>query len=84
VSSVLGPDLSIYAIGGYGGPDQACLRSAERFDITTNSWMEIPNMSVQRRALAAVTLPDGIYAIGGYDGQKYLDSVEKFDIRMNK
>lgn len=37
VSSVLGPDLNIYAIGGYGGPDGTCLRSGEKFDITTNS-----------------------------------------------
>jgi len=41
-------------------------------------------MSTPRRALTVVTLPDGIYAIGGYDGSKYLNSVEKFDIRMNK
>ena len=25
-------------------------------------------------------MPDGIYAIGGYDGTKYLNSVEKLDI----
>lgn len=38
-------------------------------------------MKKARRALTAVTLPDGIYAIGGYDGEKYLKSMEKFDIR---
>lgn len=37
----------------------------------------LPDMNSSRRALAAVALPDGIYAIGGYDGQQYLSSVEK-------
>lgn len=31
-----------------------------------------------RRALGVVPMPDGIYAIGGYDGQKYLNSMEKY------
>lgn len=31
-----------------------------------------------RRALTAVTLPDGIYAIGGFDGFNYLSSVERY------
>jgi len=29
----------------------------------------LPEMRHPRRALAAVALPDGIYAIGGYDGK---------------
>lgn len=40
----------------------------------------LPEMNEARRALAAVALPDGIYAIGGYDGTKYLDTVEKYYI----
>lgn len=38
-------------------------------------------MKEARRALAAVALPDGIYAIGGYDGRQYLATVEKFDLQ---
>jgi influenza virus NS1A-binding protein len=34
-------------------------------------------MNEARRALAAIALPDGIYAIGGYDGRQYLATVEK-------
>jgi len=37
-------------------------------------------MQQARRALAVVALPDGIYAIGGYDGKQYLATVEKFDL----
>lgn len=36
-------------------------------------------MQYARRALAAVALPDGIYVLGGYDGQHYLSAVEKLD-----
>lgn len=32
-------------------------------------------MNIPRRALAAASLADGIYAIGGFDGQKHLSSV---------
>lgn len=36
-------------------------------------------MNECRRALSLVALPDGIYAIGGYNGKRYLSSVEKYD-----
>jgi hypothetical protein len=32
-------------------------------------------MNTPRRALAAAALADGIYAIGGFDGTKHLNSV---------
>jgi hypothetical protein len=50
------------------------------FNIGENAWTTIGNMITPRRALAAVALPDGIYALGGYDGTKYLNSMEKLDI----
>ena len=49
-------------------------------------------MNVPRRARTTVTLPDGIYAIGGFDGNyffnyfvgfNYLNSVEKYDENIN-
>jgi len=33
-----------------------------------------------RRALSAVSLPDGIYVLGGYNGCEYLSSVERLDM----
>lgn len=27
--------------------------------------------------MSSVTLPDGVYVLGGFDGQKYLDSCER-------
>ena len=40
-----------------------CLRTAERFDFKPGQWEMLPEMNEARRALAAVSLPDGIYAI---------------------
>jgi len=41
-------------------------------------------MKDSRRALSAVSLPNGVYALGGYDGEKYLSSVEKYDNETNQ
>jgi N-acetylneuraminic acid mutarotase len=41
-------------------------------------------MNEGRRALAVVAMPDGIYAIGGYDGKDYISSVERYDIMEDK
>jgi hypothetical protein len=67
----LGPDQMIYAIGGFGGTgdNSICLSTAERFDFMSQVWQSLPPMRQARRALAVVALPDGIYAIGGYDGK---------------
>jgi N-acetylneuraminic acid mutarotase len=81
LSLTVGPDLSLYAIGGFG--DGTILSSCERYNIGEDTWSSIPHLSSPRRALSAVALPDGIYVIGGYDGSKYLKSLDKFDIRKN-
>lgn len=36
-------------------------------------------MKEARRALSAVSLPNGVYAIGGYNGSVYLKTVERYD-----
>ena len=41
-------------------------------------------MKEPRRALSAVALPDGIYAIGGYNGKEYVSTVEKYDFFSNE
>lgn len=40
-------------------------------------WELLPPLKEHRRALSLVALPDGIYAIGGYNGKEYLATVEK-------
>lgn len=84
LAACIGPDNMIYAIGGYGGGENACLQTAERFDMSTGKWEMIASMNEGRRAHAAVALPDGIYAIGGYNGKEYISSVEKYDYFTNQ
>ena len=55
------------------------MNSAERYDLAQGEWEVLPNLREHRRALALVALPDGVYAIGGYNGKDYLSSVEKYD-----
>ena len=54
------------------------MKTAERYNPYLDKWEYIANLNVPRRALSAVTLPDGIYCIGGFDGFNYLSSVEKY------
>lgn len=72
-----GLDGKIYAIGGFGGISNTCLNTAERYNPVYQCWEKIAPLNRPRRALCAVTLPDGIYAVGGFDGVSYLNSVEK-------
>jgi len=81
---VVGPDHKIYAIGGFGGRNNTCLNEVERFDPQKGIWESVAPMNTPRRALAAVSLPDGIYAIGGFDGDNYLSSVEKYEESTNE
>lgn len=54
-----------------------CLKTAERYNPETGQWEEIAQMAEGRRSHATVTMPDGVYALGGFNGSKYLNSVEK-------
>lgn len=72
LAACLGPDNCLYALGGYGGSDNSSLSSAERFSFVTGKWELLAPMKEPRRALTAVALPDGIYAIGGYNGKEYV------------
>ena len=79
----IGPDERIYVVGGYGGGENNCLDTAERFDVNAQKWEMLPKLNIGRRALSVAALPDGIYAVGGYSGKQYIASVERFDIERN-
>lgn len=66
----------LYAIGG-GGNDGENLRSVERYDLGLNRWEPVENMLIPRRAHSVVSLGSSIYVFGGFDGLKYLCSVER-------
>ena len=75
----LGKDDKIYAIGGFGANNQEPLKSVQVYDIGADKWTFAPSLKAPRRALAAASLADGIYAIGGFDGHQHLCSVEKYE-----
>lgn len=78
----IGPDMKIYAIGGFNG--RTCLKTVERYDPDKRQWEDVAPIHTARRSLSAVAVPNGIYALGGYDGETYLNTVEKYDIIKNE
>ena len=53
------------------------------YDPATNIWTQITRMQSPRYAHGAVAYKGFIYAIGGHDGSKYLDTGEKYDPQTN-
>lgn len=51
----------------------------ETYRLGDAQWHETSELRTPRRAAAAVSLPSGIYIIGGYDGNAYLASVERLE-----
>jgi hypothetical protein len=58
--------------------------TAYAYDVVTNAWSALPNMSTPRYAFAAATGPDGlIYAVGGSTGSGSMSSVEAYSLSAN-
>ena len=62
-----------------GGSDgTSTLRTAEEFNYAAGTWREVASMSRPRARLAAASVGERTFAVGGYDGAEYLDLVEAF------
>ena len=73
----------VYVIGGYDR-DFNPVASAERFDVRTRQWTQLPKMHAARGVLGVGVLGDDIYAIGGGgDGGVRLTSVEILSTASN-
>ena len=55
-----------------------------RYDPQADRWLPGPELSSRRFALAGGALGDALYAVGGYDGQSYLTTVERLDPREGR
>ena len=53
--------------------------SLNRYDPTCDQWTMISPISSPRDAVGLCVLGDKIFAVGGYDGQQYLQDVECYD-----
>ncbi|XP_055014873.1 kelch-like protein 4 isoform X1 [Boleophthalmus pectinirostris] len=77
----------LYAVGGHDAPaSNHCSRLSdcvERYDPKTDTWTTVSPLSVPRDAVGVCLLGDRLYAVGGYDGQCYLNTVESYDAQNN-
>ena len=64
----MGYDGYLYVAGGINSSN-IILNSCERYCFKTNKWTSISAMKTPRRSFVMVSLPNGLYAIGGHDGK---------------
>ncbi|XP_018591146.1 kelch-like protein 5 [Scleropages formosus] len=78
----------LYAIGGHDAPASSLASRlsdcVERYDPKTDTWTTVAPMSISRDAVGVCLLGDQLYAVGGYDGQSYLNTVEAYDPQTNE
>lgn len=66
----------IYLVGGWCSGD--AISSVEKYDPQTNEWRLVAPMSKRRCGVGVAVLNDLLYAVGGHDGQSYLNSIERY------
>lgn len=75
----------LFAVGGWCSGD--AISSVEMFDSlnsSNNEWKIVTPMNKRRCGVGVAVLNHYIYAIGGHDGQSYLNSVERYDPSSNQ
>ncbi|XP_028656901.1 kelch-like protein 1 [Erpetoichthys calabaricus] len=81
-------DGFLYSIGGHDAPASShCSRLSdcvERYDPKTDTWTTVAPLSQPRDAVGICLLGDKLYAVGGYDGQTYLNTMESYDPQINE
>ena len=55
----------IYVFGGLSIHESTCLRTVERYTIEQNIWETVASLSCPLINSVAVTMPNGIYLLGG-------------------
>nr|MBE5725388.1 diablo [Cucujiformia]NVI72873.1 diablo [Cucujiformia] len=64
----------LFAVGGWCSGD--AIASVEKFDPQNMEWKMVAPMSKRRCGVGVAVLNDLLYAVGGHDGQSYLNSIE--------
>uniref|UniRef100_A0A8C6ZLV6 BTB domain-containing protein n=1 Tax=Nothoprocta perdicaria TaxID=30464 RepID=A0A8C6ZLV6_NOTPE len=57
---------------------------SSRYDPKTDTWTMVAPLSMPRDAVGVCLLGDKLYAVGGYDGQTYLNTMESYDPQTNE
>ncbi|XP_006727425.1 kelch-like protein 1 [Leptonychotes weddellii] len=55
-----------------------------KYDPKTDTWTMVAPLSMPRDAVGVCLLGDRLYAVGGYDGQTYLNTMESYDPQTNE
>ena len=63
------------AVGGWCSGD--AIASVERYDPQSGDWKMVAPMAKRRCGVGVAVLNDLLYAVGGHDGQSYLNSIER-------
>ncbi|CAI2302977.1 unnamed protein product [Caenorhabditis sp. 36 PRJEB53466] len=77
----------LYAVGGWCSGD--AIASIERMDPqqtgnSGNAWKCMAPMGKRRCGVGVAVLENLLYAVGGHDGQSYLNSIERYDPMTNQ
>lgn len=64
----------LYVIGGSDGQSSLC--SVEIYDLSTEAWSLGPSLNTPRANVGVAILDERLFAIGGYNGKTFLDTVE--------
>ena len=68
------PAGKLYVIGGSDG--HMSLNSVDVFDPCTQTWSFGPSMSVARTNVGVAVTQNRLFAVGGFSGKEFLDSLE--------
>ena len=74
----------VFVGGGYQNPSEA-LDKCEVYSFETREWTEVSSMNTKRSECTLTYFQGKIWAIGGFnDVDKWLDTIETFDITQNR
>ncbi|KAH9620293.1 hypothetical protein KSS87_005399 [Heliosperma pusillum] len=75
----------IYVIGGGpGGHEDSWYDTAECYNPVNNVWTSLPCLSKKKGSLAALTLHDKVFALGGGNGVNCFSDVEMLDLDVGR
>ena len=61
-----------------------CSASSCRYDPYQDRWGPVPKLNTPRFALAAAATHGALYAVGGFNGDQYMSTVEMLDPRVGR
>ena len=79
---VVSGDNKVYMAGGEY-PDGTASSSVWRYDPSLDVWQEVESMTTARSELGLAMLDGQVYAVGGWQGSRRLDSVERYKPESN-